>query len=313
MGDGDRRGARGGAFSGRQTTVKDRLQELIATIGENMTLRRLAELAVGKGVIASYVHDAVAEGLGKIGVLVALEFDGRRRRSSRPLGRQIAMHVAAASPVAVDASRHRPGDDRARERDPAREERRQARPRPREDRRERPEELLQGGHPARAGLRHDPSKSVAQVLKEAEGKAGEPVTLDGLRPLRARRGHREGRRTGLRRRGRGAGGARRSDGQRTAALGRRFRTDGERGRSDGDRASGVLVKLSGEALPAPDGYWLDPQTLSGLAADIAAATAAGFEIALVIGGGNIFRGVRMSAAGLDRPRRPPIPWACWRR
>jgi uridylate kinase len=64
----------------------------------------------------------------------------------------------------------------------------------------------------------------------------------------------------------------------------------------------ILVKLSGEALTAPDGYWLDPQTLSALAQDLAAATAAGFEIALVIGGGNIIRGARMSAAGwIDRP------------
>jgi uridylate kinase len=59
----------------------------------------------------------------------------------------------------------------------------------------------------------------------------------------------------------------------------------------------VLVKLSGEALMAPDGYWLHPQTLSGLAEDIAATTKAGFEIALVVGGGNIIRGARMSAAG----------------
>ena len=64
----------------------------------------------------------------------------------------------------------------------------------------------------------------------------------------------------------------------------------------------ILVKLSGEALMAPDGYWLDPQTLSGLAQDLAEATRAGFEIALVIGGGNIIRGARMSAAGwIDRP------------
>src|SRR5918995_6097682 len=64
----------------------------------------------------------------------------------------------------------------------------------------------------------------------------------------------------------------------------------------------ILVKLSGEALMAPDGYWLDPQSLSGLAEDLAKASAAGFEIALVIGGGNIIRGARMSAAGwIDRP------------
>ena len=64
----------------------------------------------------------------------------------------------------------------------------------------------------------------------------------------------------------------------------------------------VLVKLSGEALIAPDGYWLHPQTLAALAEDLAAATRAGTEIALVIGGGNIIRGARMSAAGwIDRP------------
>jgi uridylate kinase len=64
----------------------------------------------------------------------------------------------------------------------------------------------------------------------------------------------------------------------------------------------VLVKLSGEALMASDGYWLDPQVLSALAQDIASATRAGFEIAIVVGGGNIIRGARMSAAGwIDRP------------
>jgi uridylate kinase len=64
----------------------------------------------------------------------------------------------------------------------------------------------------------------------------------------------------------------------------------------------VLVKLSGEALAAPDGYWLYAQTLASLAEDIAAATRAGTEIAIVIGGGNIIRGARMSQAGwIDRP------------
>ncbi|HEU6440807.1 MAG TPA: UMP kinase [Microvirga sp.] len=64
----------------------------------------------------------------------------------------------------------------------------------------------------------------------------------------------------------------------------------------------ILVKLSGEALMAPDGYWLDTQVLSSLAQDLANATKAGFEIAVVIGGGNIIRGARMSAAGwIDRP------------
>ena len=62
------------------------------------------------------------------------------------------------------------------------------------------------------------------------------------------------------------------------------------------------MKLSGEALAAPDGYWLYAQTLATLAADIAAATRTGIEIAVVIGGGNIIRGARMSQAGwIDRP------------
>ncbi len=63
----------------------------------------------------------------------------------------------------------------------------------------------------------------------------------------------------------------------------------------------ILVKLSGEALIAPDGYWLNPQTLSGLAADLAGAVSQGFEIAVVIGGGNVIRGAKVGAAGwIDR-------------
>jgi uridylate kinase len=63
----------------------------------------------------------------------------------------------------------------------------------------------------------------------------------------------------------------------------------------------ILVKLSGEALIAPDGYWLNPQTLSGLAADLADAVSRGFEIAVVIGGGNVIRGAKVGAAGwIDR-------------
>ena len=95
---------KGVRFSGAQTTVGDRLQELVATIGENMTIRRLVKLTVKQGFIASYVHGAVSEGLGKIGVLVALETSGDASELG-PLGRQIAMHVAATNPLALDASR----------------------------------------------------------------------------------------------------------------------------------------------------------------------------------------------------------------
>ena len=86
---------------GESATVRDRLNELIATIGENMTLRRAVKMEVRQGLIASYVHGVVAEGLGRIGVLVALESSGDVDRLAT-LGRQIAMHVAAASPLALD-------------------------------------------------------------------------------------------------------------------------------------------------------------------------------------------------------------------
>jgi len=89
------------AFPGTGRTVADELTHLIATIGENLSLRRAATLAVGTGVITSYVHNALAPGLGKIGVLVALESTAAAEPLSA-LGRQLAMHVAAANPQALD-------------------------------------------------------------------------------------------------------------------------------------------------------------------------------------------------------------------
>jgi elongation factor Ts len=85
-------------------TVEAAITEAVATIGENITLRRSAVLSVEGGVVASYVHAAMAPGLGKIGVLVGLKSAGDQAKTLA-LGRQIAMHVAAAGPLAVDASR----------------------------------------------------------------------------------------------------------------------------------------------------------------------------------------------------------------
>lgn len=82
-------------------TVQDELTSLIATIGENMNIRRVAKLAVSAGVVTSYVHSATAPGLGKIGVLVALESTGDKAKLAE-LGKQIAMHIAAARPDALD-------------------------------------------------------------------------------------------------------------------------------------------------------------------------------------------------------------------
>jgi len=85
-------------------TAAEELTALIATVGENMNLRRVAQLSVSEGVVASYVHSAIAPGLGKIGVLVALESAGDVAKLSE-VGRQIAMHIAAANPLflSVDA------------------------------------------------------------------------------------------------------------------------------------------------------------------------------------------------------------------
>jgi elongation factor Ts len=84
--------------SGR--SVAEELTHLIATIGENMTLRRAAKLSVNQGVVATYIHNALAPELGRIGVLVALESAGDAHKLNA-LGRQIAMHVAAAKPDAL--------------------------------------------------------------------------------------------------------------------------------------------------------------------------------------------------------------------
>ena len=82
-------------------TVADAVANAIATIGENMNLRRAAELQVHQGVVGQYIHSAVAPGLGKIGVIVALESAGKQDELAA-LGRQIAMHVAATAPLSLN-------------------------------------------------------------------------------------------------------------------------------------------------------------------------------------------------------------------
>ncbi len=84
-------------------TVGAAIANAIYTIGENITLRRAAAVHVGQGFISQYVHNAVSEGLGKIGVLVALESEGDPQALA-PLGRLIALHVAAANPLALDSA-----------------------------------------------------------------------------------------------------------------------------------------------------------------------------------------------------------------
>ena len=163
-------------------TIADAISETVAKIGENMTLRRTAEISVGKGVVGSYIHNAVSDGLGKMGVLVGLESSGGNADELAALGRQLAMHVASANPQAVDPS----GLDPAlvqREKDVL------------------ADKFRQQGKPANmiekiveSGIKtfykevclldqpfiFDDKKNVTQALKEAEGKVGGPIKVTGF-------------------------------------------------------------------------------------------------------------------------------------
>jgi elongation factor Ts len=88
-------------FPGSGRTVAEELTQLVATIGENMNIRRARVLGVGGGVVATYVHNSLKPGLGKIGVLVAVEGVGEMA-ALETLGRQIGMHIAASTPEAID-------------------------------------------------------------------------------------------------------------------------------------------------------------------------------------------------------------------
>ena len=162
-------------------TVADAIANAIATIGENMTLRRAAGLKVAHGAISYYIHNAVADSLGKIGVLVALESTGNVDVLGA-LGKQIALHVAATSPVALDSTSI----------DPATLEREANVLRDKNAGKPANilEKIVENGlktyykevclvdqisiHADHAG------KSIAQAVKEAEGKVGAPIVLKGF-------------------------------------------------------------------------------------------------------------------------------------
>jgi len=160
-------------------TVADAIANAIATIGENITLRRAQGLHVAHGVIGHYVHGQIADGLGRIGVIVALESTGSRDALTA-LGRQIAMHIAAASPIALDAAAIDPTVI-------AREKAVLA-----DKNAGKPPHVLE--KIVESGLKtyykevclidqafvHDSSKSVAQAVKEAEKTVGAPIALKGF-------------------------------------------------------------------------------------------------------------------------------------
>ncbi|PZQ83631.1 MAG: elongation factor Ts [Ancylobacter novellus] len=159
-------------------TVTDAINSAVATIGEHMALRRSKKLSVSAGVIGSYVHGSVGEGLGKIGVLVALESTGKQDELAA-LGRQIAMHVAAANPQALDSASI-DADVVAREK-AILAEKAQASGKPANV----VEKIVESGLKTffkevtlvEQAFIHDPSKTVAQAVKESEGKVGAPIKL----------------------------------------------------------------------------------------------------------------------------------------
>lgn len=162
-------------------TVADAIADTIAKVGENMTLRRADALAVKQGAIGAYVHNSVSDGLGKIGVIVAIESSGKADELTA-IGRQLAMHVASANPQAVDPAGL----------DPAVVER---------EKNVLADKFKQQGKPANvidkiveSGLKtfykeaclleqpfiFDDKKSVAQALKESEGKVGGAIKVAGF-------------------------------------------------------------------------------------------------------------------------------------
>jgi elongation factor Ts len=166
-------------YPGTKNNVETHVKELVATIGENMSVRRTAAVSVKDGVVADYVHSRVADGLGKIGVLVALESAGDKP-SLFEVGRMIAMHVAAASPIALDIASV-PADVLAREKAILEEKNAGKKP-------EMMEKIVAGGIKAYAkenclleqAYIHDSTKTVAQAVKEAEAKVGAPIKLSAF-------------------------------------------------------------------------------------------------------------------------------------
>jgi len=162
-------------------TVAEALADTIAKVGENMTLRRAAGLSVGKGAVASYLHSSVSDGLGRIGVLVALESTGDADELKR-FGRMLAMHVAAANPQALDAAGLDPDVVRREKEVLADKYKAQGKPANVIDK------IVESGLKTfykevcllDQAFIHAPDHSVAQAIKEAESKIGAPVKVTGF-------------------------------------------------------------------------------------------------------------------------------------
>jgi len=168
-------------FPGSDKNVGDHVQEMVGQIGENMSIRRLAGFEVSPGIVASYIHSAVAPGLGRIGVLAALESTGDQEKLAA-LGKQIAMHVAATNPLATDVDGV-DADTVERERAVYREQAKES---------GKPDEIIEKMVEGRIrkffeesvllkqAFVIDPDQTVEKAVKAAEAEIGAPIKVVGF-------------------------------------------------------------------------------------------------------------------------------------
>src|SRR5690606_5725062 len=165
-------------YPGSDKSVTDTIKDAVGTIGENLGFRRSAKLSVEHGVVATYVHNAVADNLGKLGVLVAIETTGDAHKANA-FARQVAMHIAAINPLSLDIS----------ELDPAAVEREKAIFSDQARASGKPENIIEKMVEGRLRKFYEevvllkqafvinPDLTVEQALKEAEKEIGAPAKI----------------------------------------------------------------------------------------------------------------------------------------
>jgi elongation factor Ts len=164
-------------------TIADAIADTVAKVGEHMTLRRAAGLAVGKGVVGSYAHSSVSDGLGRIGVIVTLESAGNVDEL-KAFGRMVAMHIASANPQAIEPSGLEASTIKREKNVLADKFRAQGKPEA------MIEKIVESGLKTfykEVCLLEQPfifddkgKQNVAQAVKEAEAKAGAPIKITGF-------------------------------------------------------------------------------------------------------------------------------------
>ncbi len=181
---GDVEALKAATFPGSEKSVEEYVKEMVGKIGENMTVRRTAYLEVPEGAVVSYMHNQAAPGLGKIGVLVALESSGDPAKLEE-LGKKLAMHVAAAAPLALTEA-DIPADVAERERAVYMEQARES---------GKPENIIEKMVEGRMKkffkesvlmsqlFVMDNETPVEKVVKDAESEVGAPVKLTGFQRM----------------------------------------------------------------------------------------------------------------------------------